>query len=110
MAAGPRVAARAAALPCATLGANMPRPIDFTVAALTLVCLSPALMVAIPAMADYPNHLARMYVLTAAGTAQANPFYEVRNALYPNLAMDLLVPPLARVLGVEIAAKAFLVA
>jgi hypothetical protein len=90
--------------------ANMLRPIDITVAALTLVSLMPVLLVAIPAMVDYPNHLARMHVLTAAGTAQANPFYEVRNALYPNLAMDLLVPPLARVVGVEIAAKIFLLA
>jgi hypothetical protein len=87
----------------------MLRRIDITVAALTLVSLSPVLLVAMPAMADYPNHLARMYILTAAGTTQANPFYEVRIALYPNLAIDLLVPPLARAVGVEIATRVFLI-
>src|SRR5438552_14923988 len=84
------------------------RQIDLTVGGLFLVSVSPVLMVAIPAMADYPNHLARMYVLTAADTPEANPFYEVTRFLYPNLAMDLLVPPLARLLGVELATKVFL--
>src|SRR5258707_3729263 len=61
-------------------------------------------------MVDYPNHVARMYVLAAAGTPDANPFYEVSKTLYSNLAMDLLVPPLARIVGVEAASKVFLIA
>jgi hypothetical protein len=68
------------------------------------------LLVAIPAMVDYPNHVARMYVLVAAGTPDANPFYEVSNTLYSNLAMDVTVPPLARILGVEVACKVFIIA
>src|SRR5262249_17437266 len=76
----------------------------FLLAALSLL---PTLLVDIPAMADYLNHLARMYVLTDAGTANANPYYEISFALYPNLAMDLIVPQLARFLDVERAARFF---
>jgi hypothetical protein len=70
--------------------------------------LSPVLLVPIPAMVDYPNHLARMYILSRAGTPDANPFYQVVWALYPNLAMDLLIPQMARLIGVETASRLFL--
>jgi hypothetical protein len=85
-------------------------PISFSVAAIVVVAICPVLLVAFPAMVDYPFHVARMYVLAAAGTPDANPFYEVSKTLYSNLAMDLLVPPLARILGVEAASKVFLIA
>jgi hypothetical protein len=84
--------------------------INFSVAAIIVVAICPVLLVALPAMMDYPFHVARMYVLTAAGTPDANPFYEVSKTLYSNLAMDLLVPPLARIIGVEAASKVFLIA
>lgn len=77
---------------------------------LLVLALGPVLLVDIPAMVDYPNHLARMSVLSRDGGAAANPFYEVVWALYPNLAMDLLVPPLARVVGVEAATRGFYLA
>jgi hypothetical protein len=53
------------------------RKIDIAIAFLFIVSIAPVLAVDIPAMADYPNHLARMYGLTVAGTPDANPFYEV---------------------------------
>jgi hypothetical protein len=49
-----------------------------------------------------------MYVLSQNGTADANPYYEVAWALYPNLAMDLLVPRMARLISVENATRLFL--
>jgi hypothetical protein len=79
------------------------------VGTLTAVAISPVFLVAIPAMADFLNHLARMYVIAADGTADANPFYQVHFALYPDLAMDILVPPLARFIGVPWATKTFLI-
>ncbi len=84
-----------------------PRPGVATIAlgALLVLSLCPILFVDIPAMVDYPNHLARMSVLTRAGSSSPHPFYEVSWALYPNLAMDLLVPPLARLIGVETATR-----
>ncbi len=76
--------------------------------ALLLVTLAPVLWFAIPpAMVDYPNHLARMFILSRDGTAHAHPYYQVTWALYPNLAMDLLVPPFGRMIGVESATRIF---
>jgi len=85
------------------------RPVAIVVfALLTAASLLPVLLTPIPAMVDYPNHLARMYVLSQNGTADANPYYEVAWALYPNLAMDLLVPRMARLISVENATRLFL--
>jgi hypothetical protein len=73
--------------------------------------LSPVLWYAIPAaMVDYPNHLARMFVLSRDGSAQAHPFYQVTWAFYPDLAMDLLVPRLGHLIGVEPATRLFYLA
>jgi hypothetical protein len=77
-------------------------------ALLVVASLCPALLVPIPAMVDYPNHLARMFILSRAGTADANPFYQVTWAAYPNLAMDLIVPWVARLISVEAATRVFL--
>ena len=75
---------------------------------LTAASLLPVLLTPIPAMVDYPNHLARMYILSRNGTADANPYYEVTWAFYPNLAMDLLVPQIAQLISVENATRLFL--
>jgi hypothetical protein len=75
-----------------------------------LVCasLSPVLLTPIPAMVDYPNHLARMYILVRSGGPDANPYYDVVWAFYPNLGMDLIIPQLARLFSVETASRLFL--
>ena len=75
---------------------------------LTAASLLPVVLTPIPAMVDYPNHLARMYILSRNSTADANPYYEVTWALYPNLAMDLLVPRMAQLISVENATRLFL--
>ena len=77
-------------------------------AMLAALSFRPVLLTPIPAMVDYPNHLARMYILSQSGTPDANPHYEVTWAFYPNLGMDLLVPQLARLMGVENATRLFL--
>jgi len=77
-------------------------------ALLAAVSFLPVLLTPIPAMVDYPNHLARMYVLSQNGTPGANPYYEVTWAFYPNLGMDLMVPQLARLMSVEDATRLFL--
>jgi hypothetical protein len=76
-------------------------------ALLAVASLCPVLLVPIPAMVDYPNHLARMYLLSRAGAADANPFYQIAWAAYPNLAMDLIVPRFGRLIGVETATRCF---
>lgn len=65
----------------------------------------PVFSTVLPPLVDYPNHLARMHLLAEGGDA----FYTVDWAMLPNLAEDLIVPPLARVLPLDIAAKLFLV-
>ena len=82
-------------------------PVNVAVAILFAVAVSPAFLVDIPAMGDYSNHLARMHILAAAGTSEANPFYEVTWNLYPNLAMDLIVPQVGKFMGIEAATKTF---
>ncbi|MES2029824.1 MAG: hypothetical protein V4477_11675 [Pseudomonadota bacterium] len=77
-------------------------------ALLTAASLLPTVLTPIPAMVDYPNHLARMYLLAENGRPGANPYYEVHWALYPNLGMDLLIPQIARWVGVENATRLFL--
>jgi len=79
---------------------------SLVLALLIAAALAPVLLVRIPAMVDYPNHLARMYLISAGGS----PYYRVEWALYPNLAMDLIVPRLGRLIGVETAMRVFLLA
>jgi hypothetical protein len=45
-----------------------------------------------PAMADYSNHLARAQIIVDEAAGRSHPYYEVRPALVPNLALDTLVP------------------
>src|SRR5262245_31989485 len=75
------------------------------VAILTIIVVSPAFLVHIPSMFDYPNHVARMHIIVANRTSNIHPFYENAFSPMPNLALDLLVPPLARFLSVEAATK-----
>jgi len=76
-------------------------------ALLSIAAISPTILVAIPAMEDYLDHLSRMYVLAAARTDDPNPFYQVSWALYPYLAMDVIVPLLGRATSMESAMKIF---
>jgi hypothetical protein len=77
-------------------------------AAVLGVVLLPLLLVDVPALVDYPNHLARMRILSdldASPDLQA--IYRATWAFLPNLAMDAVVPRLARMTGVIWAAKLF---
>jgi hypothetical protein len=65
----------------------------------------PPFSTVLPPLVDYPNHLARMRLLAEGGNA----FYAVRWAPLPNLAEDLIVPPLARLVPLDTAGKLFLV-
>src|SRR6516225_10525422 len=78
-------------------------------ASITALAILPTFLVDLPAMNDYPGHLARMYVLTSIGTPDQNPYYYFYLPfIYPNLAMDIIVPLFARLVNVEVATKAFL--
>ena len=72
---------------------------------LLALAAAPVFSTVLPPLVDYPNHLTRMHLLAEGGDA----FYSVHWAPLPNLAEDLIVPPLARVMPLNIAAKLFLV-
>ena len=65
----------------------------------------PIFSTVLPPLVDYPNHLARLHLIAEGGNA----FYAVRWAALPNLAADLVVPPLTRVMPLELAGRLFLV-
>ncbi|MGI9435417.1 MAG: hypothetical protein ACR2Q4_11410, partial [Geminicoccaceae bacterium] len=73
------------------------------------IILLPLVITDIPLIADYPNHLARMHVL---GNLTGNFFFQeccaVQFDFLPNLAMDLLVPVLAKLMSLPTAGQCFL--
>jgi hypothetical protein len=75
----------------------------FTV--LLAVVAIPVLSTVLPPLVDYPSHLARMHILAEGG----DQFYAVRWAPLPNMAEDLIVPPLARLIPLETAGKLFVI-
>jgi len=66
--------------------------------AMLTVLVAPILAVAVPPLADYPNHLARAVILA---TRDSDPvlqrMFAVHWTLIPNLGVDLLLPPLLRI-------------
>ncbi len=78
----------------------------------TLVAaLLPVLVNAFPVADDFLNHLARCYVILRHGSDHLlDQFYTIRWKVVPNLAIDLIVPPLAGLIGLYAAGKAFVLA
>jgi hypothetical protein len=71
--------------------------------------LSPLLWVSIPPLVDYPNHLARTWILLQNGKIpELADNYVVHWRLVPNLALDLVVPALARVMPIDVAGRVFI--
>jgi hypothetical protein len=77
----------------------------------TLLISIPVWTHRLPPISDYINHLARMSVIADIDhkplLAQ---FYEIDWQVIPNLTMDILVPPLARIVNVYLAGQIFIVA
>ena len=95
----------------ADAGALSPARFWSAFAALLLVAALPLLSVELPPLFDYPNHLARMDLLSRLPVSQAlQRYYELRWRIIPNLGMDLVVPMLARIMPLAWAGKAFVLA
>lgn len=70
----------------------------------------PVLTHRLPPLADYVNHLARMHIINVEGKdAYLDRFYEIHWQIIPNLIMDLVVPPIARVVNIYLAGQFFLI-
>ena len=68
----------------------------------------PILSVQVPPLGDYANHLSRMFIIAAGqGDPFLSAYYKVKWAIIPNLAMDVLVPPLLNIFDIYMAGKLF---
>ena len=76
--------------------------------ALAAVVVSPIFSVTVLPLVDYPNHLARMYILAHwASDPALQQNYVVNWHLLPNMAMEAFVPFLARFMSIYTAGKLF---
>jgi len=74
----------------------------------SVLLLLPFFVVQILPLQDYPNHLARMYVLGhIADSAALQEFYQVSWKPIPNLGIDLIVPGMLLLFSIETAGKVF---
>ena len=77
-------------------------------APLLLVCAmlcAPLLLVEVPPLLDYPNHLARLFVAASPGDPLLAKMYAPHWAILPNLAVDLLAPPLFLLFPVHVVGR-----
>ena len=74
-----------------------------------IIIIAPLSIIDTPLLADYPNHLARMHVI---GNIHSDDIlherYDIQFSPVPNLAMDLAVPLMARVMPLDVAGRIFL--
>ena len=78
------------------------------IALTALLLLAPLLLVDVPPLLDYPNHLARLYLLAhGSDIPSLAPLFTPHWAIIPNLAVDLAYP-LLTLLPVHIAGRLIL--
>jgi len=78
---------------------------------LCVVLLAPLLAVDVPPLLDYPNHLARVFVLASLPHDPVLArFYAPHWSIIPNLALDLIAPPLLHVLPVHVVGRLLIAA
>ncbi len=79
-------------------------------AVLIAVVLAPMAMAQYPPLVDYPNHLARIHILsTLADDPVLREIYAANWSIIPNLAMDGLLVPLAKLLPIHLLGRLFVV-
>src|SRR6202171_548141 len=77
---------------------------------LAATLLAPIWIVAFPPLLDYPNHLARSFVLAHLNDPKFtfSKFYRADWGAYPYLGMDASLALLSRLLPIEVAGRVFL--
>ncbi|HEX9964258.1 MAG TPA: hypothetical protein VGB04_04665 [Allosphingosinicella sp.] len=82
-----------------------------TVLVAVLACALPLLWPDVPPLVDLPGHMGRYHVqMEIGGSAVLQSFYDFKWALIGNLGVDLLVVPLAALIGLEPAVKLITIA
>ena len=75
-------------------------------AVLALLACLPVLAAVRPQMTDYPSHLARYYIMLDAGRSEwLARYYSFKWSWSGNLGVDLLMWPMARLFGLELAGR-----
>lgn len=78
-------------------------------AAMLLGLIVPLLLVEVPPLTDYPNHLARALFLAFGATDPImSKMFAANWQIAPNLALDILLPPLLRIMPPLVAGKVLL--
>ena len=73
------------------------------------ITVSPLRWARVPPLVDYPNHLARMWILIQDGRlSELAANYKVHWRILPDLAMDLAVPALSQIMPFEQAGQVFI--
>ena len=91
------------------------RTVDFTdrqiaglFVVLTAITVIPVILYPWPPLADYINHLSRMHIIATMGSdPDLSKFYDVNWQIIPNLMMDIIVPPLQRLMSVYAAGQIY---
>ena len=90
-------------------GTISPGILVLVVSLLLGVAAIPLFATRFPPLADYPGHLAITYILENYNrVAPFQAAYILDHGIYPNLAMDILVPSLAGILGIETSGRIFI--
>src|ERR1700740_82865 len=90
-------------------GTIPPGLLIFVVLLLLGVAAIPLFVSRFPPLADYPGHLAITYILENYNrVAPFQAAYTLEYGIYPNLAMDILVPSLGGILGNETSVRIFI--
>ena len=76
--------------------------------ALVLISLVPFVVVDVPAVLDYPNHLARIFVLAHPDDPDLSRFYAPHWRILPNLGFDVLGVALLKILPVHVGGRILL--
>jgi hypothetical protein len=77
---------------------------------LLTIAIGPIFVVAYPGLQDYPNHLARGFILLHSADPMLGRLYDVQWAPLPNLGWDIWVSVIGRVLPLELTGKLYLAA
>ncbi len=97
-----------AVTPTRTSAANR-RAFGIGFAALSAIAVLPIAAVRLPAILDYPNHMARMHILAALpDNAELARYYSRAWAPIPDLALDIAAPWLTALIPVDGAMRLFL--
>jgi len=79
-----------------------------TALTIAVVCLAPLALVDVPPVLDYPNHLARFYVLAHPDDPTLSRMYAPHWAILPNIGLDLIGQALLRWLPAYVAGRILL--